>query len=228
MRKVTKIKESAVFETTGKRIALHRTHKGISQDELSQKLSVSREMLSMIEKDKRTPNIDDLKIIADVLEVTTDYLLCRSNIIPERIEDAEIHDTFGLSANAIMKLRRDYTWYKNKTEQKFRILKIRLLNYLIENDKLLYDMIKYLRPPTISSVVVDCHKYTLEELQNPDCRAYHHFSHWSSPMDISSVFLSEILRELSKLKEYSIKFDDENELMNFLNEYEYKQAKDGE
>lgn len=61
--------------TLGERIRLTRQQKKLSQQELAEKASVHQKNISKYEKDDVVPSALTLKSIADVLEVTTDYLL---------------------------------------------------------------------------------------------------------------------------------------------------------
>lgn len=54
-----------------------RIKKGLSQIELGDKIGVSNRMISQYESGYSTPGVDTLVKIADVLEVTVDYLLGR-------------------------------------------------------------------------------------------------------------------------------------------------------
>ena len=64
----------------GEMIAKLRENKKLTQEELANKLGISRAALSHYEKCRREPDYATLKKIADYFEVTTDYLLGRSNV----------------------------------------------------------------------------------------------------------------------------------------------------
>jgi len=55
-----------------------RKSKGMSQDELGEKLSVSRQSVSKWESGQVTPELDKIIKIANIFDVTTDYLLMPS------------------------------------------------------------------------------------------------------------------------------------------------------
>ena len=57
-----------------------REQKGLSQTELSRILGVAQNTLSQYELGKREPDLDTIHKLADYFEVTTDYLLGRSEI----------------------------------------------------------------------------------------------------------------------------------------------------
>lgn len=57
-----------------------RNNRGLSQRELAKVLNVAPSTLAMYELDKREPDYEILKKIADFFEVSTDYLLGRSDV----------------------------------------------------------------------------------------------------------------------------------------------------
>jgi len=62
-----------------KRLKLLRKEKNITQKELSDKINVSASTIGLYEQGRRTPDNETLTKIADFFEVTTDYLLGRTN-----------------------------------------------------------------------------------------------------------------------------------------------------
>jgi transcriptional regulator with XRE-family HTH domain len=75
----------------GDRIALMREKRGLTQEELSSKLGISRASLSHYEKNRREPDYDTLNKIADFFHITLDYLVGRTEE-PHRILDLEVRD----------------------------------------------------------------------------------------------------------------------------------------
>lgn len=59
----------------GDRILCLRKMKGISQEELADKVGVSRQAVSKWESEQSTPDLDKVIIMSDYFEVTTDYIL---------------------------------------------------------------------------------------------------------------------------------------------------------
>lgn len=55
-----------------------RAAKGLTQDELSKQLNISRSTIGMYEKGAREPDFETLELIADYFNVDTDYLLGRT------------------------------------------------------------------------------------------------------------------------------------------------------
>ena len=63
-----------------------RQAKGLSQEEISKRLGISRSAVGMWESEAREPDFETLELIADFFNVDTDYLLGRTNkttIVPE-------------------------------------------------------------------------------------------------------------------------------------------------
>lgn len=61
--------------TFGERFKEARAKAGFTQDELAQRLAVSRSAVAKWESDRGMPDVTNLKMIADVLGVNVDYLL---------------------------------------------------------------------------------------------------------------------------------------------------------
>lgn len=59
----------------GVRIAALRRQRGMSQQALARAICVSASAVGMYEQGRREPSLDRLVAIADVFEVSTDYLL---------------------------------------------------------------------------------------------------------------------------------------------------------
>lgn len=59
----------------GDRIQSLRKSKGISQEELADKIGVSRQAVSKWESEQSTPDIDKIILLSEYFETTTDYLL---------------------------------------------------------------------------------------------------------------------------------------------------------
>lgn len=59
----------------GDRIALLRKIKGLSQADLAKQINASREAIGKYERNEASPSVETAKKIADVFEVTLDYLI---------------------------------------------------------------------------------------------------------------------------------------------------------
>lgn len=66
-------------EKFAQRLVYLREQKGISQQELADNLNITRQSLSLYEKAERTINIELLAKIADFFNVSTDYLMGRTD-----------------------------------------------------------------------------------------------------------------------------------------------------
>lgn len=61
--------------TFGQKLKTLREEKGMLQSELAKLLNLAPSSISMYEKDERDPDTDTLKRIAEIFNVSTDYLL---------------------------------------------------------------------------------------------------------------------------------------------------------
>ena len=68
------------METIGSKIKELRELHGLTQGQLSIKLSISRSLISLWESDDRKPNYDDLSKLASLFDVSTDFLLGKTSI----------------------------------------------------------------------------------------------------------------------------------------------------
>lgn len=62
----------------GEQITYLREQKGLTQEELASKLGISRSALSHYEKNRREPEFQVLSDIADLFEVSLDFLFGRT------------------------------------------------------------------------------------------------------------------------------------------------------
>ncbi len=65
--------------TVGEKIQKYRKDLGLSQEELGQKLLVSRQTISLWEKDQTVPTIDNLIRLSDIFEISVDEILKSEN-----------------------------------------------------------------------------------------------------------------------------------------------------
>ena len=72
--------------TFGERLQSLRQRAGMSQDQLAERLGVSRQAVSRWERDETMPETDKVIAMADLFGVTTDYLLRPR---PEKAEQRE-------------------------------------------------------------------------------------------------------------------------------------------
>ncbi len=68
-----------------------RELKEMSQDDLAKKSKLQPSAISHFETGKRKPSFDNLKSLADALEITTDYLLGRTDSSTGLAEPDQLH-----------------------------------------------------------------------------------------------------------------------------------------
>jgi transcriptional regulator with XRE-family HTH domain len=91
----------------GKRIKLLRTEKEVTQKELADFLGLTPKMISFYEKGERFPPHDIISKLSDYFNVTTDYLLCKTdkkNTSNETEEEKDIEKAIDelLQQNGLM------------------------------------------------------------------------------------------------------------------------------
>ncbi len=67
------------LNTFGKRLKYIRKTKGLTQRELANAIGLDQSAISHFERDKKKPDMDTLKTIADMLNISIDFLLTRTN-----------------------------------------------------------------------------------------------------------------------------------------------------
>ena len=80
--------------TLGEKIKDARKQCGLSQEQLAEKMSVSRSAIAKWETDKGLPDIDNLKALAGFLNVSVDYLLDDG----ERIDELVTREAYDLAS----------------------------------------------------------------------------------------------------------------------------------
>ena len=100
------------------RIQLLRKSKGISQEELADKVGVSRQAVSKWESEQSTPDIEKVILLSDFFDVTTDYLLKGIETVSEnstRKSDARIFSLVGSVFNFIGLIVAIMIWFEEQT-----------------------------------------------------------------------------------------------------------------
>ncbi|MDE5863740.1 MAG: helix-turn-helix domain-containing protein [Lachnospiraceae bacterium] len=67
----------------GKKIYTLRTNNGLTQEQLAEQLGVSRQSISKYEYDQSTPELEKIKLLAEIFGVTPDYLINDEIDIPK-------------------------------------------------------------------------------------------------------------------------------------------------
>lgn len=100
------------------RIQSLRKNKGISQEELADKIGVSRQAVSKWESEQSLPDIEKIMLLSDYFAVTTDYLLKGiepTPDIPREKVDARIFSTVGGVFNFIGLIVAIIIWEEKQT-----------------------------------------------------------------------------------------------------------------
>lgn len=105
------------------RIAKLREARGLSQQQLAEKIGMSQGTIAMWETDKRRIPDDKLILLADFFNVTTDYILGRNGISDasekEQLDiEKAIHDNVAMLYGGIVLTDED----KQKLEQTLRLV----------------------------------------------------------------------------------------------------------
>ncbi len=99
------------------RIQNLRKSKGISQEELADKMGVSRQAVSKWESEQSMPDLDKVIIMSDYFEVTTDYLLKgieNEKQAKEKTVDAILFVIIATVFNLIGLLLASAVWYEEQ------------------------------------------------------------------------------------------------------------------
>lgn len=76
----------------GNRLKLLRTEKGLSQEEISSVLNITRQAYSSWERGEFEPSLEMINKIADYFKVTVDFLIERTNIRESICEDPKLQE----------------------------------------------------------------------------------------------------------------------------------------
>lgn len=99
------------------RIQHLRKSKGISQEELADKIGVSRQAVSKWESEQSAPDIEKIILLSDYFETTTDYLLKGIEPVkePEKKWSAVLFSVTGTILNAIGLISSIVIWIERQT-----------------------------------------------------------------------------------------------------------------
>lgn len=91
--------------TLGEKIKEARKQAGLSQEQLAEKMTVSRSAIAKWETDKGIPDVDNLKALAQLLNVSVDYLLDDGGTVDVQV----IRQAYNLSdyGKGIRKTKKD-------------------------------------------------------------------------------------------------------------------------
>ncbi len=101
------------------RIQHLRKTKGISQEELADKIGVSRQAVSKWESEQTSPDLEKVILMSDYFEVTTDYLLKgiepTTNDTPKDDPNANIFAITATAFHFLGVIIAAMVWYEEKT-----------------------------------------------------------------------------------------------------------------
>lgn len=98
------------------RILELRKKKGISQEELADKIGVSRQAVSKWESDTSYPEPEKIILLSDFFQVSTDYLLKGEEAKPQKSQnDAGIFAVVGTALNAVGLIVALLIWIEERT-----------------------------------------------------------------------------------------------------------------
>jgi transcriptional regulator with XRE-family HTH domain len=112
----------------GNKLKKLREARSLTQAEIAAEIGVSRERYNQYENNRRAPDYDTLVILAKSFNVSTDYLLGRTNDpLPVRDVDQDLHDEHDYNKELDAFLNDDemssmFYDYKNWTEEEKRNL----------------------------------------------------------------------------------------------------------
>lgn len=102
----------------GKRIRGHRADAGMSQDDLAQRVYVSRQTISSWENDKTYPDVQSLIILSDVFGTTVDELVKGDVEAMEKAidKDAKLMNRLGYAMTGLLALAlAAFAWFAFQT-----------------------------------------------------------------------------------------------------------------
>lgn len=136
----------------GRRINAALANAGKKQKDLAAKIGVKDNVVSYFCSGARTPNLEQIIVIAKYLNTSSDYLLGLSAVQSPSIEMRAVCEYTGLSENAVSYLRILNAMKKDDEKpmstRYSRIARINLLSELLERrkfDTLLANLVKYIR-----------------------------------------------------------------------------------
>lgn len=129
--------DNEIKKQIGQRINSLLAIRGIKQKELAKYLGVTDNTISYFCKGVRTPNTEQIIKIADFLNTSTDYLLCRNEVISSDINIKSICEYTGLSEKALNEIKKcnrhiSAGYFDGAVSEEYEF--IDALNYLLESD----------------------------------------------------------------------------------------------
>lgn len=100
------------------RIQSLRKAQGLSQEELADRIGVSRQAVSKWESEQSTPDIEKIILLSECFDVSTDYLLKGIERAPQAVEktlDARLFSLIGTVFNFIGLVTAIMIWFEEQT-----------------------------------------------------------------------------------------------------------------
>lgn len=118
-------------ELFGKKLKALRTSKKISQKEFGKLFGLAESTIGMYERDERRPDFELLNKFADYFEVSTDYLLGRTDTLEPTSQDNDEAEFQAFINDPELQV-----WYKElpKSDEE-ELRKLRTIWEMIKNDK---------------------------------------------------------------------------------------------
>lgn len=171
-----------------------RSEKQISQTELAAILNISNRTISMYEQGNSEPTIETLSKMANYFNVTTDYLVGRSN--GRFLSDQEIYERLGLDDNAVFCLEQLVKLSRVNDRNKKQLKNI---NALIGDIQTLMAISEYLNTTLKEGEYVVCKYYVSEKGQDLIEKPQNQEKLLNS-VQWGNMFLADIQENLSRLK----------------------------
>lgn len=110
-----------LLNSFGERVKALRTSKKLKQEELAQKINISKSAIGMYERNEREPSYEILEKLAKYFEVTIDFLLTGSQqVMEEKTSGLFFFDMEGLTVEEIEDIKRHIEYVKWKASQERR------------------------------------------------------------------------------------------------------------
>ena len=126
-------------DTIGTRIGQLREERNMTQIELAKALGVKRETVTQWENGSRDIKTKHTVMLASFFGVSTDYLLCCSNVKKPDTTLQAIGAYTGLSDKAILMLHNRKEYSPAEIDSEYQISFVSFINYLLEDEEIPHD-----------------------------------------------------------------------------------------
>ncbi|WP_047758091.1 helix-turn-helix domain-containing protein [Geobacillus sp. ZGt-1] len=101
----------------GNRLQELRSKLNMRQEDVAKKIGVGRTTYAMYEQGKREPDYETLLKLADLFEVSTDYLLTGKTVESKKPTNLFFFDTEGLTEEEIDEIKKHIEYVKWRAQQ---------------------------------------------------------------------------------------------------------------